>query len=82
MKKAIEKAEEVLKDADGKCSEDMFGYIDGTDFSIFIHRLLIPTGRYVIDIGNYENVNYAVAHSLLKKVKKHPLLWKIFFMVA
>lgn len=82
MNEVIEKAEEVLNDADDKCDEDVFGYIDGRDFSIFIHRLLIPTGRYVICMGNYENVNYEVAHSLLKKVKKHPLLWKIFFMIA
>lgn len=82
MDEIIEKAEEVLKNADDECKEDMIGYIDEREFCMFIRRLLIPTGRYVIDIGNYENVNYAVAHSLLEKVKKHPILWKVFFMVA
>ena len=38
-----------------------------------------PTGNTV---GNYENVNAEVALTLAEKIKRHPKLWKWFFMVA
>lgn len=58
------------------------GYLNGFDFSILMHDLLISENGYVIDTGNYENVNAEVALRLQEKIKKHPILWKIFFMVA
>lgn len=57
-------------------------YLDGFDFSVLMQRLLISEDGYVIDTGNYENVNAEVALRLANKIRKHPLLWKIFFMVA
>ena len=35
-----------------------------------------------INTGNYENVNAEVALRLAEKIKRHPKLWKLFFMVA
>lgn len=61
---------------------NMYGYIDGFDFSLFMQELLISEGGYVIDTGNWENVDYVCAYRLLEKVKKHPLIWKLFFMVG
>jgi len=58
------------------------GYLSGFDFSIFMHNVLISENGYVLDTGNYENVNAEVALRLAEKIEKHPLLWKIFFMVA
>lgn len=58
------------------------GYLSGFDFSIFIQRALISKHGYVIDTGNYENVNSVVAQRLAKNIEKHPLLWKLFFMVG
>lgn len=58
------------------------GYLSGFDFSIFMQEIIIPEGMYVIDTGNYENVNAEVALRLAEKIKRHPLLWKFFFMVA
>ena len=58
------------------------GWIDGIDFSIFIQNLLISKHGYIIDVGNYENVNAEVAVRLAERVKKHPILWKLLFMVA
>ena len=58
------------------------GYLNGYDFSILIHKLLISENGYVIDTGSWENVNAEVALRLVKKIKKHPILWKHFFMVA
>lgn len=59
-----------------------YGYLNGVDFSIVMQNLLISEGSYVIDTGNYENVNAVVAIRLAEKIKKHPWLWKIFFMVG
>lgn len=58
------------------------GYIDGFDFSVFMQRLLVSEHGYIMGIGNWENANYVCAYSLLNKIKKHPLLWKLFFMIA
>ncbi len=57
------------------------GYLDGVDFSIVMQNLLISEGGYVIDTGNYENVNAVVAVRLAEKIKRYHWLWKIFFMV-
>ena len=57
------------------------GYLSGFDFSILMHQLLVSEGGYVIDTGNYENVNAEVALRLAEKIKQHPKLWQLF-MVA
>ena len=76
------KAEQHLKEVEKKLGKDnFFGYIDGHDFSIIMQDLLIPDGDYVVYTGNWENVNYVCAYSLIKRIKKHPLLWKLFFMI-
>ena len=56
--------------------------LNGFDFSLLIQNLLISPGGYVIDTGNYANANAEVALRLFKNIKRHPLLWKWFFMVA
>ena len=57
-------------------------YITGFEFSIAIQDLLILEDGYVIDTGNYENVNCVILRELIRKIKKHPIIWSIFFMVA
>lgn len=57
-------------------------YLNGFEFSILIQKLLISENGYVIDTGNWENVNAEVALRLVEKIKRHPILWKHFFMVA
>ena len=47
-----------------------------------MQRLLISENGYVIPTGNYECVNAEVALRLAKNIKKHPVLWELFFMVA
>lgn len=66
----------LLKKAEGD------NYLNGFDFSLLIQDLTISEGGYVIDTGNYENVNAEVAFRLVDRIKKHPLIWKLFFMVA
>jgi hypothetical protein len=78
----LHKAEQRLKEIEKKFGkDDLFGYIDGYDFSLIMQDLLIPDGDYVIDTGNWENVNYVCAYGLIKRIKKHPLIWKLFFMI-
>lgn len=57
-------------------------YLNGFEFSILIQNLLISENGYVIGTGNWENVNAEVALRLVENIKKHPILWKLFFMVA
>lgn len=68
--------EEILNKA------NKHGYLSGFEFSVFMHEILISENGYVLDTGNYENVNAEVALRLADKIKKHPLIWKMFFMVA
>ena len=57
-------------------------WLSGFDFSILMQDLLISKNGYVLDTGNWENVNAEVALKLWLSVKRHPVLWKLFFMVA
>lgn len=74
--KPAQKTSDILDNA------EIQGYLNGFEFSILIQNLLISENGYVIDTGNWENVNAEVALRLVKKIKKHPILWKLFFMVA
>lgn len=58
------------------------GWLSGFDFSILIQDMAISENGYVIDTGNWENVNAEVALRLAEKIKKHPILWKLFFKVG
>ena len=76
MLNPAQKTSDILDNA------EIQGYLNGFEFSILIHNLLISENGYVIDTGNWDNVNAEVALRLVKKIKKHPILWKHFFMVA
>ena len=58
------------------------GWLSGFDFSLLIHDMIISENGYVIGTGNWENVNAEVALRLAEQIKKHPIIWKLFFMVA
>lgn len=58
------------------------GWLSGFDFSLLIHDITISENGYVIGTGNWENVNAQVAIRLVKQINKHPIIWKLFFMVA
>lgn len=70
------RAEELLQKAARQ------GWLSGFDFSELMGSLLISEGGYVIPTGNYENVNAEVALRLAANIEKHPLIWKLMFMVA
>lgn len=58
------------------------GWLSGFDFSLLIQDMTISENGYIIDTGNWENVNAEVALRLEEQIKKHPIIWKLFFMVA
>ena len=58
------------------------GWLSGFDFSVLMQNFLVSENGYVIDTGNYENVNAEVALRLAEKIKRHPKLWEWLFMVA
>ena len=58
------------------------GWLSGFDFSLLIQDMIISENGYVIDTGNWENVNAEVALRLAEQIKKHPIIWKLFFIVA
>ena len=58
------------------------GWLSGFDFSLLIQDMIIFENGYVIDTGNWENVNAEVALRLAKRIKKHPIIWKLFFMIT
>lgn len=57
------------------------GWLSGFDFSVLMQELLVSPDAYVIDTGNWQNVNAAVAQLLAQRIRRHPLLWKWFFMI-
>lgn len=57
------------------------GWLSGFDFSVLMQELLVSQNAYVIDTGNWENVNAAVAQLLVQRIQRHPLLWKWFFVI-
>lgn len=80
--KEMELKQEQKKTSDILDNAEIQGYLNGFEFSILIHNLLISENGYVIYTGNWENANAEVALRLVEKIKKHPILWKHFFMVA
>lgn len=57
------------------------GWLNGYDFSVLMQELLVSPNVYVIEMGNWENANAAVAQLLVQRIRRHPLLWKLFFMI-
>lgn len=49
-------------------------------FSQFIQRIFLKPDSYITDTGNFETANLALIPIIFKKIKKHPLIWKMFFM--
>lgn len=55
--------------------------MSGFDFSVLMQELLVSPNAYVIDTGYWQNANAAVAQILVQRIRRHPLLWKWFFMI-
>ena len=51
-------------------------------FSRFIQGAFISPTGWIIDTGNYQTVNRELIGDIYYKIRKHPLIWKLFFRVA
>ena len=51
-------------------------------FSRFIQGAFISPTGWIVDTGNYETVNKELIEDIYYKIRKHPLIWKLFFRVA
>ena len=51
-------------------------------FSRFIQGAFISPTGWIIDTGNYRAVNRELIKDIYDKIRKHPLIWKLFFRVA
>ena len=51
-------------------------------FSKFIQSAFISKNGYIIGTGNFQSCNGVLMNLIKDKINKHPILWKIFFMVA
>ena len=76
MKKAIEDFNKEY----GKERVDVFR--EYLAFSQFFQRAFISENGYIVDTGNFETVNREMIDLVYEKIKKHPILWKVFFMIA
>lgn len=45
-----------------------------------IASLFVSDDGYVIDTGNYRDVNVAILETIIKNVQRHPILWKLFMV--
>lgn len=68
--------EEISKRANEKDS------LTAAEFSMLMEYLLVSENGCVLDVGNSYQVWAEIALRLLKKIEKHPKLWKWLFMVA
>lgn len=48
-------------------------------FCIMFQDMYINDGDWVIDTGNYVNVNLPVMEKFAAQVKKHPIIFALFF---
>lgn len=79
LQSELDNEEKIKKIVDKANSQT---YLDGFDFSILMQNLLVSPTGYVMDTGNWENANREIALSLFERIKKHPIIWKLLFMVA
>lgn len=51
-------------------------------FSQFMQNAFISEHGYIIYTGNFQTANLELIKLVYRKIKKHPIIWKLFFMVA
>ena len=56
------------------------GALSDKDFADGISDLLLSPRDYCIDTGNRYQVNAVLFERFVDKIRKHPIIWKMFFM--
>ena len=75
MKKSIEDFNKFYNVEDGMAKRYLA-------LSHFFQEAFISKDGYIIDTGNFETVNLEMMSMVYKRIKKHPIIWKLFFMIA
>ena len=76
-----ERVEQAIKDFEKAFNSNKIEE-EYLNFSRFIQGLFISPDGWIIDTGNYRTVNRVLIKDIYCKIKKHPLIWKLFFRVA
>lgn len=77
----FERAEDALGQFKAEYDGDRDGhYQEYLQLSRFIQALFISGNGYVVDTGNFQNVNRAILDDILRNIKKHPHIWKLFMV--
>lgn len=58
------------------------GDMNPCEFNEYLCNLLVSENGWVLPIGNGNQCNLEIVRILQNKIDKHPLLWKLLFMVA
>ena len=74
-----ERAKDALTKFNKAYDEDIYTN-EYLELSRFFQALFISDNGYVIDTGNFQTVNRVILKDILKRVKKHPELWKLFMV--
>lgn len=75
-KKNLDEYEEILR-AEPYKADYQKEYIL---LSAFYQSLFISHDGYVIDTGNFQNVNYAILRDIYNFAKKHPRIWRLIMV--
>lgn len=51
-------------------------------FSRFIQGAFVSPTGWIVETGNYQTVNRVLIRNIYHKIRKHPLIWKLFFRVT
>lgn len=51
-------------------------------FSNYMQDIFIKEGDYIIDVGNFQNVNYRLVELLEHKRMEHPIKWRLLMWLA
>ena len=76
----FERAEDALSQFKAEYDGNRYEHQEYLRLSRFIQALFISENGYVIDTGNFQNVNRAILDDILRNIKKHPHIWKLFMV--
>lgn len=65
-----------------KAYEEQDVFDEYLTFSVFFQNCFISEDGWIVDTGNFRTVNRILIQKVAEKIKKHPWIWKKFFMVA
>ena len=54
-------------------------YKEYLEFSRFVQDCFLKEHTYIIDTGNFQTANKALIGIIYNMIKKHPIIWRLFF---